>query len=107
MTDTQIWAIILLLGCGTYLIRFSFLGLIGDRPLPPFVLRLLKYVGVAILPGLVAPLVIWPAAAGGDLEPVRLSAALAALVAGALSRQILPSILAGFVVLFGLPVLLS
>lgn len=30
----KIWIIIFFLGIGTYLIRFSFLGLVGDRQLP-------------------------------------------------------------------------
>ena len=42
-SDTQIWIIIIALGIGTYLIRFSFLGLIGDRDLPDWALRHLRY----------------------------------------------------------------
>ena len=56
---------ILLLGLGTYLIRFSFIGLVGDRQLPPSAMRMLRYVPVAVMPGLVAPLVVWPQATGG------------------------------------------
>ena len=33
-STAEIWAIITLMGIGTFLIRFSFLGLIGDRPMP-------------------------------------------------------------------------
>ena len=62
---TTIWTVIVLLGIGTFLIRYSFLGLIGKRPMPPWVLRHLRYTAVAVLPGLVAPLVLWPAATGG------------------------------------------
>ncbi|MFQ5438947.1 MAG: AzlD domain-containing protein, partial [Paracoccaceae bacterium] len=62
---TTLWIVIILLALGTYLIRFSFLGLIGGRELPNWVLRHLRYVAVAVLPGLVAPLVVWPQATGG------------------------------------------
>ena len=55
----EIWLIIVLLGLGTYAIRFSFLGLIGDRKMPDWLLRHLRYTPVAVLPGLVAPLVAW------------------------------------------------
>jgi uncharacterized membrane protein len=55
-SDAQIWIIIVLLGVGTFLIRFSFLGLIGNRELPEWVLRHLRYTAVAILPAMVAPL---------------------------------------------------
>lgn len=79
-SSAEIWIIIALLGIGTYLIRFSFLGLIGGRQLPGWVLRHLRYTPVAILPGLVAPLVIWPASTGGETDVLRLAAALATLV---------------------------
>ena len=79
-SSAEIWIIIALLGVGTYLIRFSFLGLIGGRQLPDWVLRHLRYTPVAILPGLVAPLVIWPASTGGETDVLRLAAALVTLV---------------------------
>lgn len=47
----QIWAVILGLGLGTYAIRLSFLGLIGNRPLPPMLLRFLRYTPMAVIPG--------------------------------------------------------
>lgn len=81
-SDTQIWWIIAGLGVGTFLIRFSFLGLIGDRPLPEWLLRHLRYTPVAILPALVAPLVVCPEATGGALDPVRLGAAAATVAIG-------------------------
>ncbi|MEO1705583.1 MAG: AzlD domain-containing protein, partial [Pseudomonadota bacterium] len=71
----EIWVIIIGLGVGSFALRFSFLGLIGERAMPPWVLRHLRYTAVAVLPGLVAPAVIWPAATGGMLDPARLSAA--------------------------------
>ena len=58
------WAVIVVLGVLTYAVRFMFLGLIGDRDLPGWVLRHLRYTGVAVLPGLVAPLAVWPEATG-------------------------------------------
>ena len=58
----RIWLVILGLGAGTFAIRLSFLGLIGDRQLPGWAMRLLRYVPVSVLPALVAPLVVWPAA---------------------------------------------
>ena len=78
----EIWLIITLLGIGTYLIRFSFLGLIGARQMPDWVLRHLRYTPVALLPGLVAPLVAWPEATGGDPDPLRLTAAFITLFMG-------------------------
>ena len=55
-----LWFTIAALALGTYLIRFSFLGFLGGRTLPPLALRLLRYVPVAVFPALVAPQVLWP-----------------------------------------------
>lgn len=99
--DGRVWLVILLLGIGTYLIRLSFLGLIGDRPLPAWLLRLLRYVPVAVMPGLVAPLVVWPAATGEHPDAPRALAALAALAVGAATRSTLGAIAAGMVTLYG------
>ena len=94
-TDAEIWWIIAILAIGTYLIRFSFLGLIGDRALHPFVLRLLRFTPVAVLPGMVAPLVIWPAATDGAGDPVRIVAALVALAVAWWRKEVLWGVAAG------------
>lgn len=96
---TQIWVIIVLMGIGTFIIRFSFLGAFGRITLPPFVMRLLRYTPVAILPGLVAPLVLWPDATGGEPDLARLIAAFVALVFGLYFKNILASIIAGMATL--------
>lgn len=91
----EIWLIIAIMGVGTFLIRFSFLGLIGDRPLPSFVLRLLRFTPVAVLPGMVAPLVLWPAATDGVTDPLRILAAAATVAVGIWTRNVLWAIVAG------------
>jgi len=102
IATSAIWTVIILLGLGTWLIRFSFLGMIGSRQMPEWALRHLRYVPVAIMPGIVAPLVAWPAATGGTLEPVRLIAVIVALLVGAYLRSTLGSIIAGLAVLYSL-----
>lgn len=105
----EIWTIIAIMGVGTFLIRFSFLGLIGDRPMPPFVLRLLRYTPVAVLPGMVAPLVLWPAATDGQTDPARLIAAGVTVAVGYYKRSVLWAIGSGilsFYALMGLTALL-
>ncbi len=100
MDDQSVWIVIVLLGLGTFLIRFSFLGLIGGRELPEWLLRHLRYVPVAVLPGLVAPLVLWPEATGGTPDPSRLAAALVALAVGAGFKSTLGAIFAGMATLY-------
>jgi branched-subunit amino acid transport protein len=99
-SNTEIWLVVLLLGVGTYVIRFSFLGLIGNRPMPDIVLRLLRYTPVAVLPAMVAPLVVWPDATAGVVDPVRLVAALATLAIGVWKKQVLWAIGGGALTLY-------
>lgn len=106
-TETPVWLIIGLLGIGTYLVRFSFLGIIGSRQLPDWVLRHLRYTSVAVLPGIVAPLVLWPAATGGETDPARLCAAAVAFLAGLMTRSVVWSVVAGGCTLFGMLYLLG
>lgn len=100
-TDAQVWGIIVALGIGTFLIRFSFLGLIGDRQLPDWVLRHLRYTTVAILPGLVAPLVIWPDPSSDALDPARILAAMASLSVAYATKGVVRAILIGAVIFYG------
>lgn len=99
LNTAQVWTVILCLGIGTFLIRFSFLGLVGDRKLPDWLLRHLRYAPVAVLPALFAPLVLWPAANDGQPEPVRIVAAFVTLGVGAATKNVLYAVLAGFTVL--------
>ena len=107
MNDTSIWILIATLGVGTFLIRFSFLGLLGGRELPEWLIRHLRYVPVAVLPGLVAPLVVWPAATGGELDFARTLAALTALAIGAWFRSVLGAIFGGMAMLYTIQFLIS
>ncbi|WP_138467458.1 AzlD domain-containing protein [Poseidonocella sp. HB161398] len=100
-TSSSIWLVIAGLAVGTFLFRFSFMGLFGQRSFPEWALRMLRYTSVAVLPGLVAPLVLWPAATGGEPDPARLLAAAAAVGTGIWTRSVLWSILAGAVALYG------
>ncbi len=97
---TELWLVIIGLGVGSFAMRFVFLGLIGDRPLPEWVLRHLRYTSVAILPGLVAPLVLWPSATNGVTDAPRLIAALATLCTGLFTRSVILAILAGVISLY-------
>ncbi len=106
-SDAQIWLIIAILGIGTFLIRFSFLGLLGDRELPEWALRHLRYTPVAVLPAIITPLVLWPEATGGELDPARLSAAAVALAVGYLTKNALAAIGTGMATLYGLAFLLG
>ena len=97
---TQLWTVMPLMAVGTYLIRFSFLGMLGNRPLPTWLTRALRYTAVGVLPALVAPGVLWPVATGGQTDPARLAAAVMPLLVGVITRSVLGAIIGGAVTLY-------
>jgi branched-subunit amino acid transport protein len=105
-STSQVWIIIIAMGIGTYVIRFSFLGLIGNRELPEWLLKMLRFTPVAVLPGVVAPMLIGSTAAHSS-DPLRLSAAMVTLVVGLLTRNVLYAITAGLGMFFGLGALIG
>lgn len=108
MIDTvSLWIVIIGLGIGSFGFRFVFLGLIGDRPIPPWILRHLRYTAVAIIPALVAPLVMMPKATDGEFDIPRFSAAMAALLIGYFTKNVLWSMFAGAATLYTLLYLLG
>lgn len=102
----SLWFVIFGLGVGSFLLRFTFLGFVGDRPLPAWLVRHLRYTAVAILPALVAPLVVF-SGEGGSTDPTRLGAALVTLGVGILTRNVFAAIGAGAGALFVLVYLLG
>ena len=104
---TTLWIIIIGLGLGSFLLRFVFTGLVGDRLMPAWLLRHLRYTAVAVLPALVAPQVLWPKATGGELDPPRMAAAAVTLVVGLTTKNVLAAIGSGAATLYGLLYLLG
>ncbi len=103
----SLWTVIIALGIGSFALRFVFTGLVGDREMPAWLLRHLRYTAVAILPALVAPQVLWPAATSGDPDAPRMAAAAVTLAAGILTKNVLLAIIAGAATLYGLLFLLN
>lgn len=90
-----VWTIIAGLGVATYLIRFSFLGLLGGRTPSPFVVKLLRYVPASVLPALIAPMVVFDRETGGLAPPEVMVAAIVAVVVGMATKNVLATIVAG------------
>lgn len=106
MSDGTIWLVIVLLGIGTFALRFSFLGIIGNRPLPGWVLRLLRYTPVAVIPGLMAPQIARPMAETGLPDPALLAAVAVTLALGVWSRNAIWAMLGGAAALAAVTLLL-
>ena len=100
MSNLDIWLTIIFLGIGTFLLRFSFIGFVGDRKLPKWMTRHLRYVPVAVMPGLIAPLTVWPQATGGEIDPARLIAAATALFIGSMFRSVVGAVIGGMAALY-------
>lgn len=105
--DAKVWLVILAVGLGTYLIRWSFLGALGARAIPAWAARALRYTAVGVLPAILAPLTLWPAATGGQPDPARLVAAAVTVLVGIITRNVLAAILAGMASLFAMLALLG
>lgn len=103
-STAQIWTIIVSMAIGTFLIRFAFLGFVGDRPLPNWLLRLLRYTPVAVLPAVIAPMLLGKGSE--SVDPLRLSCAVATIAVGILTRNVLWAILTGLGLFFGLGALI-
>lgn len=109
MVDTtQSWLVVLGLAVGTFLIRYSFIGLFANRDMPQWLERALRLMvpaifaaivlgGVVMVGGQVADFSHWP----------RYAAAIAAVIAAITSRgNMLVTVIVGMAVLHGLPWLL-
>ncbi|WP_299888930.1 AzlD domain-containing protein [uncultured Ruegeria sp.] len=104
---TTIWFIIIGLAIGSFALRFAFIGFVGNRPMPPWLLRHLRYTAVAILPALIAPLVVWPSATEGQPDVARMAAAAVTLAVGLITKSVLAAIFTGAGTLYGLLYLLG
>lgn len=104
---TTLWIVIIGLGVGSFLLRFAFTGFVGDRAMPAWLLRHLRYTAVAVLPALIAPQVLWPTGTGGEFDPARMSAAAVTLAVGLITRNTLGAIVAGAATLYGMLYLLG
>ncbi|MDD2869170.1 AzlD domain-containing protein [Neomegalonema sp.] len=102
----RFWILALALGAITYAMRLSFMALMRRHAPPPGLIRALKFAPFTILPAILAPMVVFPASGGGAVDPLRILAAVAALVVGAATRSMLATIGAGAAVFWGLGALL-
>lgn len=105
MDTTQAWLIVLGLAVGTFLIRYSFIGLFANRDMPPWLGRALKLMVPAIFAAIVCSGV---AVVGGQVTgfggwPRYTAAALALAVAVQTKGKVLPTVAAGMAALHVLP----
>lgn len=95
IATTTLWTVILGLALGSYVLRFVFLGFMGGRSIAPWLMRHLRYTAVAVLPALVAPLVVWPAPTNGTPSLIHFAAAAAVFAVGYITRNVLLALATG------------
>ncbi|KAB7623929.1 AzlD domain-containing protein [Alkalilimnicola sp. S0819] len=101
MSAWQIWAMLALIGAGTFALRLSFIHWFSGREVPARLRQVLRYVPAAVLPALVLPAIVY----GGDApgfhldNPRLLAGAVAALIAFT-TRNLLGTLVAGMVLLW-------
>ena len=109
MGNAQSWIVVLGLAIGTFLIRYSFIGLFAERDMPTWLERSLKlmvpaifaaivFSGLVMMGGEVAGLAHWPRYA---------AAIIAFVVALSTHGSMLATVSSGMVALHGLPWLVS
>jgi len=90
-----LWLVIAGLAVGSYALRFAFIGLVGNRAMPAWLMRHLRYTAVAIIPALVAPLVVWPAPTDGEPSLIHLTAATLTFAVAVFTRNVLIAMVTG------------
>jgi branched-subunit amino acid transport protein len=82
----MMWLAVAVIGVGTYLTRLSFIGAFGERQMPLWMQRPLRYVAAAVMGAIVLPAVVQP---GGTFEllPAANPRALAGLIAAGVAYK--------------------
>jgi branched-subunit amino acid transport protein len=95
-----VWGLIGIIGAGTWLLRVSFLALLGRvERVPPVVTRVLRFIPAAVLAALVLP-ALTHASGSFDLVTDRFAAGALAAVVAWLTRNVLATIAVGMVCLW-------
>ena len=109
MDSTQSWLVVAGLAAGTFLIRYSFIGLFANRDMPLWLMGVLKLMVPAIFGAIVLSGVVMVGGqvAGLDQWPRYLAAAIAFAVAVKTRGNMSFTVMAGMAALHGLPYLAS
>ncbi|MEE6208597.1 AzlD domain-containing protein [Salarchaeum sp. III] len=102
MNDLTLWALVLVIGAATFLIRYSFIYLVGHTgDLPPRLSRALAFVPPAVFAALVVPEFV---SYDGVLQvaPDQLTAGVAAALVAWYTENMFATIAAGMLALWAL-----
>ncbi|WP_110514754.1 AzlD domain-containing protein [Herpetosiphon llansteffanensis] len=93
----SLWLTIVVIGLITFAIRYSFIGLVNNADFPAIVQRGLRFVPAAVLAAIIASdLAISNKQI--DLINSKMAAGAIAIIVAWYSRQVIPTLVAGFIV---------
>ena len=95
-----IWLVMIASGLLTFAARFSMIGLFQDRELPQIIKQILTYVAPSVLAAIIIPDVLLVDRAVMVLDNPKIPAFLLAMVAAALTRNVLVTISTGMIALW-------
>ena len=95
-----IWLVMIASGLLTFAARFSMIGLFQDRELPQIIKQILTYVAPSVLAAIIIPDVLLIDGAVMVLDNPKIPAFLLAMVAAALTRNVLVTISTGMIALW-------
>ena len=95
-----IWLVMITSGLLTFAARFSMIGLFQDRELPQIFKKILTYVAPSVLAAIIIPDVLLIEGAVMVMGNPKIPAFLLAMVAAALTRNVLVTISTGMVALW-------
>ena len=95
-----IWLVMIASGLLTFAARFSMLGLFQDRELPQLLKQVLTYVAPSVLAAIIIPDVLLIDGTVMVMDNTKIPAFLLAMVAAALTRNVLVTISTGMIALW-------
>ena len=96
----MIWAVMITAGLLTFASRFSMIGIFRDKELPKIFKQLLTYVAPSVLAAIIIPDVMLVEGAIAVFDNPKIPAFMLAMIAAAITRNILVTISTGMISLW-------
>lgn len=100
LNTSTLWLSMLVIGVGTFLIRFSFIWLFGRGEVSPGVQRVLRFVPPSVLTALILPSFVFPQHAAFSLDNPRMWAGMFAAIVAWRTKNVMFTIAAGMAALW-------
>jgi len=97
---TTLWLSMVVIGAGTFLIRFSFIWLFGQGQISPHLQRVLRFVPPSVLSALILPSFFFPQQTAFSLGNPRLWAGTIAAVVAWRTKNVILTITVGMAALW-------